>query len=259
MQHAISQCYEMHEAIKESVIKTSVSTGKSSQVEPLYPQSVSTGEIIGPRSSGPVSPSQLGERHSNPIVTTPMIALDVSGTTHLSDSHNVALNRDINQSISLKMHGINQPKQTSFLLTSSTSAEAIMRLKFHLPEEPKNTRFRSHENLRTNRSSWSLKPTADHSTESNPLQWQRLISASTSAVNSAVDQHLTAARTRVTANCCLPTADTKRYTQNAVVPTYPNDLLTTVHATTEHQQLNAHKFSPKNAAVLTASSDDPYC
>ncbi|KZV37984.1 hypothetical protein F511_09804 [Dorcoceras hygrometricum] len=35
--------------------------------------------------------------------------------------------------------------------------------------------------------------------------------------------------------------------------------LTTVHATTEHQHLNAHKFSRKNAAMLTASSDDPYC
>ncbi|KZV31035.1 hypothetical protein F511_14975 [Dorcoceras hygrometricum] len=53
-------------------------------------------------------------------------------------------------------------------------------------------------------SSWSLKPTADHSTESNPSQRQRLISARTSAVDSSVDQHLTAARTRVNANCCFP-------------------------------------------------------
>ncbi|KZV18248.1 hypothetical protein F511_23333 [Dorcoceras hygrometricum] len=35
--------YEMHEAVKESVIKTSVSTGKSTQVEPPY-HSVSTGK-----------------------------------------------------------------------------------------------------------------------------------------------------------------------------------------------------------------------
>ncbi|KZV26971.1 hypothetical protein F511_39788 [Dorcoceras hygrometricum] len=47
----------------------------------------------------PVSQSQLGGRHSNPVVTTPMIALDFSGTTHLSASHNVALNLVINQSI----------------------------------------------------------------------------------------------------------------------------------------------------------------
>ncbi|KZV29190.1 BAG family molecular chaperone regulator 8, chloroplastic-like [Dorcoceras hygrometricum] len=48
---------------------------------------------------GPVSPLQLGGRHSNPAVTTPMIALDFSGTTHLSASHNVALNQVINQSV----------------------------------------------------------------------------------------------------------------------------------------------------------------
>ncbi|KZV28701.1 F-box/FBD/LRR-repeat protein-like [Dorcoceras hygrometricum] len=42
---------------------------------------------------GPVSPSQLGGRHSNPVVTTPMIALDFSGTTQQSASHNVAPNQ----------------------------------------------------------------------------------------------------------------------------------------------------------------------
>ncbi|KZV36596.1 hypothetical protein F511_42463 [Dorcoceras hygrometricum] len=41
------------------------------------------------------SPSQLGGRHSNPIVTTPMIALDFSGTTQQSASHNVASNQVI--------------------------------------------------------------------------------------------------------------------------------------------------------------------
>ncbi|KZV47979.1 hypothetical protein F511_18320 [Dorcoceras hygrometricum] len=39
------------------------------------------------------SPSQLGGRHSNPVVTTPMIALDFSGTTQRSASHNVAPNQ----------------------------------------------------------------------------------------------------------------------------------------------------------------------
>ncbi|KZV37612.1 pumilio24 [Dorcoceras hygrometricum] len=43
MQHAINQSYEMHEANKESVLKTSVSTGKSSHVEPPY-HGVSTGK-----------------------------------------------------------------------------------------------------------------------------------------------------------------------------------------------------------------------
>ncbi|KZV30722.1 hypothetical protein F511_33594 [Dorcoceras hygrometricum] len=60
--------------------------------------------------------------------------------------HSFSLPQQISQ-----RHGRNQPKQTSFLLTSSTSTEAILRLKFQLPEEPKNTRFRSHKNLRTNR------------------------------------------------------------------------------------------------------------
>ncbi|KZV31916.1 hypothetical protein F511_04230 [Dorcoceras hygrometricum] len=46
--------------------------------------------IIGARQ--PIKP---GGRHSNPIVTTPMIALDFSGTTHQSSSHNVAPNQVI--------------------------------------------------------------------------------------------------------------------------------------------------------------------
>ncbi|KZV45427.1 peroxisome biogenesis protein 1 [Dorcoceras hygrometricum] len=45
----------------------------------------------GKQIRGSVNPSQLGGRHSNPIVTTPMIALDFSGTTTQSASHNVAL------------------------------------------------------------------------------------------------------------------------------------------------------------------------
>ncbi|KZV40343.1 hypothetical protein F511_14913 [Dorcoceras hygrometricum] len=48
---------------------------------------------ICPGSICMVSPSQIGGRHSNPVVTTPMIALDFSGTTHQSASHNVAPNQ----------------------------------------------------------------------------------------------------------------------------------------------------------------------
>ncbi|KZV55874.1 protein STICHEL-like [Dorcoceras hygrometricum] len=40
-----------------------------------------------------VLPSQLGGRHSYPVVTAPTIALDVSGTTQQSSSHNVAPNQ----------------------------------------------------------------------------------------------------------------------------------------------------------------------
>ncbi|KZV27704.1 hypothetical protein F511_28391 [Dorcoceras hygrometricum] len=128
MQHAINQCYEMHEAIKESEIKTSVTTGKSSQVEPLYPHSVSTGEIIE--------------------FITRIIAMSMLKAVRAAQfiPHSFNLPQQISQ-----RNGRTQPKQTSFLLTSSTSAEAILCLKFQLPEEPKNTRFRSHENLRTNR------------------------------------------------------------------------------------------------------------
>ncbi|KZV58249.1 hypothetical protein F511_30847 [Dorcoceras hygrometricum] len=57
MQHAINQCYECMRAIK--------------------------GRISRP----------LGSRRSNPAVTTPMIALDYSGTTHQSASRNVTLNQ----------------------------------------------------------------------------------------------------------------------------------------------------------------------
>ncbi|KZV16956.1 hypothetical protein F511_19742 [Dorcoceras hygrometricum] len=70
MQHDINQCYECMRAIKESDSET--------------------------RS---VNPSQLGGRYSNPVVTTPMIALDFSGTTTQSASHNVALNQVVNQSV----------------------------------------------------------------------------------------------------------------------------------------------------------------
>ncbi|KZV54871.1 Binding isoform 2 [Dorcoceras hygrometricum] len=37
--------------------------------------------------------ASLGGRHSNPVVTTPTIALDFSGTTQQSASHNVAPNQ----------------------------------------------------------------------------------------------------------------------------------------------------------------------
>ncbi|KZT76887.1 putative protein S-acyltransferase 19-like [Dorcoceras hygrometricum] len=68
--------------------------------------------------SPPVSPSQLGGRHSNPVVTTPMIALDFSGTTHQSASHNVAFNRIINQSV-------NQAQDVCIYANSIFNAQCI--------------------------------------------------------------------------------------------------------------------------------------
>ncbi|KZV18222.1 recQ-mediated genome instability protein 1 [Dorcoceras hygrometricum] len=93
MQHAINQCYECMRAIKESDSET--------------------------RS---VNPSQLGGRHSNPVVTTPMIALDFSGTTTQSASHNVALNQVVNQSANQSLDGTTEltANATSFLLVQNS-------------------------------------------------------------------------------------------------------------------------------------------
>ncbi|KZV29169.1 dr1-associated corepressor [Dorcoceras hygrometricum] len=44
-------------------------------------------------SNSDAAPSQLGGRHSNPVVTTPTIALDLVDTTQQSASHNVAPNQ----------------------------------------------------------------------------------------------------------------------------------------------------------------------
>ncbi|KZV28196.1 hypothetical protein F511_24454 [Dorcoceras hygrometricum] len=47
---------------------------------------------------------QLGGRHSNPVVTTPTIALDFSGTTQQSASHNVAPNQQFTTSKHSHVH-----------------------------------------------------------------------------------------------------------------------------------------------------------
>ncbi|KZV49417.1 bromodomain and extraterminal domain protein 9 [Dorcoceras hygrometricum] len=68
-------------------------------IEPLYPHSVSTGEIIGPLSSGPSAiTSRWFSDTTNQSVTNPMIELYLSGTTHLSAGHNVALSQVLNRS-----------------------------------------------------------------------------------------------------------------------------------------------------------------
>ncbi|KZV37840.1 mitogen-activated protein kinase 9-like [Dorcoceras hygrometricum] len=63
-------------------------------IEPLYPHSVSTGKIISPLSSGPSTiTARWFSDTTNQLVTTLMIALYLSGTTHLSVGHNVALSQ----------------------------------------------------------------------------------------------------------------------------------------------------------------------
>ncbi|KZV17432.1 hypothetical protein F511_06721 [Dorcoceras hygrometricum] len=98
MQHAIINAMKCMRAINDRIARP-VYQLENHLSQPLYPHGVSTGEIIGPCSSEPVNPSQLGGRHSNPVVTTRMKALDFSGTTHQSASHNVAFNQVINQSV----------------------------------------------------------------------------------------------------------------------------------------------------------------
>ncbi|KZV18975.1 xaa-pro aminopeptidase [Dorcoceras hygrometricum] len=64
----------------------------------------------------PASPSHLGGRHSDPIVTTPMIALDFSGTTQQSASHNVAPNQispNKHQSTGYAKHNQNDDASTN--------------------------------------------------------------------------------------------------------------------------------------------------
>ncbi|KZV31176.1 hypothetical protein F511_05649 [Dorcoceras hygrometricum] len=68
-------------------------------------------------------PSQLGGRHSNPVVTTPMIALDFSGTTHQSASHNVAPNQITQSTAELTADA------TSFHLVHKFTAASFLELK----------------------------------------------------------------------------------------------------------------------------------
>ncbi|KZV36963.1 hypothetical protein F511_20263 [Dorcoceras hygrometricum] len=78
-------------------------------------------------------PSQLGGRHSNPVVTTPMIPLDFSGTTHQSASHNVAPNQVINQSVKgstyNSKHGITHDRRNQLSPASKFTAAGFLELK----------------------------------------------------------------------------------------------------------------------------------
>ncbi|KZV23103.1 hypothetical protein F511_06627 [Dorcoceras hygrometricum] len=57
-------------------------------------------DTIQQSASHNVTPNQLGGRHSNPVVTTPTIALDFSDTTQQSASHNVGPNQIPNKDTS---------------------------------------------------------------------------------------------------------------------------------------------------------------
>ncbi|KZV49097.1 hypothetical protein F511_27802 [Dorcoceras hygrometricum] len=94
MQHAIINAMKCMRAIKNRIAR------------PVYQLAIISSQ---PHTRSvyhrePVIPSQLGGRHSNPVVTTPMMALNFSGTTYQSSSHNVAFDHVINQSIRLNMY-----------------------------------------------------------------------------------------------------------------------------------------------------------
>ncbi|KZV18838.1 cysteine-rich receptor-like protein kinase 10-like [Dorcoceras hygrometricum] len=87
MQYAIKQCYECMRLSKE-ISQLGRCNNRQIISCRLYTTVYQPGNhrsvIIGAR-----QPSQLGGRHSYPVVTAPTIALDFSGTTQQSASHNV--------------------------------------------------------------------------------------------------------------------------------------------------------------------------
>ncbi|KZV22028.1 hypothetical protein F511_39145 [Dorcoceras hygrometricum] len=69
--------------------------------------------------------SLLGGRHSNPVVTTPTIALDFSDTTQQSTSHNVAPNQILLAQITQQeLPGSSNPKAHA---SSRTHAQAYLK------------------------------------------------------------------------------------------------------------------------------------
>ncbi|KZV57170.1 putative RNA-dependent RNA polymerase 3-like [Dorcoceras hygrometricum] len=90
------------------------------------------------------SPSQLGGRHSNPVVTTPMIALDFSGTTHQSASHNVTPNQ-FHVRHNNKSHNINH---SMFKPKVAKAAQFVPQFhKFYLTDSQKGTAELTASNL----------------------------------------------------------------------------------------------------------------
>ncbi|KZV55700.1 hypothetical protein F511_14120 [Dorcoceras hygrometricum] len=84
----------MHVAVKEHRSSRPANQLAIISIEPLYPHSVSTGEIIDPWFSGPSSIiARWYSDTTNQSVTNPMIALYLSGTTHLSAGLNVDLSQ----------------------------------------------------------------------------------------------------------------------------------------------------------------------
>ncbi|KZT75912.1 hypothetical protein F511_47063 [Dorcoceras hygrometricum] len=118
MQHATINAMKCMRAIKDRIARPAYRLANHLKRASIPRTANQPVEIIGPCSSGPVSPSHLCGRHSNPTVTTPMIALDFSDTTHLSASHNVALNQVVNPSV-------NQAQDVCMYANSIFNAQCI--------------------------------------------------------------------------------------------------------------------------------------
>ncbi|KZV35582.1 hypothetical protein F511_32748 [Dorcoceras hygrometricum] len=100
MQHAIINAMKCMRAIKDRIARP-VYQLENQSIEPLYhARCINRGNhrsvIFRARQ---LITARWYSDTTNQSVTTPMIALDFSGTTTQSASHNVALNQVINQSV----------------------------------------------------------------------------------------------------------------------------------------------------------------
>ncbi|KZV26605.1 hypothetical protein F511_35222 [Dorcoceras hygrometricum] len=94
MQHAINQYYECMRAIKDRIARL-VYQLENQSVEPLYhaQQVIRWKSSVRDLQDPSAHHSSVVFRHDKSSVTTPMIALDFSGTTSQSVSYNVDLNQ----------------------------------------------------------------------------------------------------------------------------------------------------------------------
>ncbi|KZV46130.1 hypothetical protein F511_13499 [Dorcoceras hygrometricum] len=139
-------------------------------IEPLYPHSVSTGEIIGLSSSCPSAiTARFFSDTTDQSVTTPMIVLYLSGMIHLSAGHNVALSQVLNRSkaqyvcmnamkfksdFNMHITHLTQARQLQLLklatsLVTFNTAGTSLELKSKSSRELKNSRVYLHENVRS--------------------------------------------------------------------------------------------------------------
>ncbi|KZV50550.1 hypothetical protein F511_14209 [Dorcoceras hygrometricum] len=222
----------------------------------------------------PVSPSQLGGRHSNPIVTTPMIALDFSGTTHQSASHNVAFNQNIKLNQYNKLiHVIHIIKSADFItsITAMSTLKAVKSAQF-VPSSLKylNRFLTSINNKGKAQNQEELLPRSSKLTDEQPDQIsqessnEQQLCASSSSRSTASNKKPAVALNK---NQQQPTdiAFAKEH-QNDVASTNQNDAVALQHLTTDffpnNQQLvalNNSKKRVKDTSPLLPTADQKRC